>query len=158
MSKVRNKVRFTLWLKPEQECAFSHLGSSPDKSTSEAQHDETCSKRRIRIALQWKDQATINFMSFLNSIFVLYMFVIKSAECKGLHLMVVYLIKSWHSDTFSDLLDHGLVLRKFERSCEHTHVFHPTYHKPGTCQFFFSCKLIMIEVRMQKGATRISIT
>ncbi len=52
MSKVRNKVRFTLRLKTEQECAFRRLGSSPDKSTAEAQHNEACSKRRIRIAHQ----------------------------------------------------------------------------------------------------------
>ena len=58
--------------------------------------------------------------------------------------------------TESDFLDYGLVLRKFERSCEHKHVFHPACHKPGTCQFFFFWKLITIEV--QKGATRISIT
>lgn len=25
-------------------------------------------------------------------------------------------------------------IREFDRSCEHKHVFHPAYHKPGTCQ------------------------
>ena len=46
--------------------------------------------------------------------------------------------------TESDFLDHGLILRKFELA-------------KIICVFFF-WKLITIEVRMQKGATRISIT
>ena len=37
-------------------------------------------------------------------------------------------------------------------------MFHPAYHKPGTCQKLFSWKLIVIEIRMQKAATRILIT
>ena len=54
-----------------------------------------------------------------------------------------------HSDTCSDLLDHGLVLRKFERSCEHKHVFHPSYHKPGTCQNY---SFFLLEVDYDRGA------
>ena len=50
MSKVRNKVRFTLRLKTEQECASRKLGSSPDKSsTAEAQHNEACSKKGLEL-------------------------------------------------------------------------------------------------------------
>ena len=76
--------------------------------------------------------------------------MIHSYNCSDLLVSIV---------TESDYLDHGLVLRKFERSCEHKHMFHPAYPKPGTYQNCFSCwKLIMMEVRMQKEATRISIS
>ena len=74
--------------------------------------------------------------------------MIHSYNCSDLLVSIV---------TESDFLDHGLVLRKFERTCKHKHVFHSAYRKPRTC-LFFSWKLIMIELRMQKGAKRTSIT
>ena len=49
MSKLRNKVRFTLRLKTEQESPFKKLGSSPDKSTAEAQHNKECNKKGLEL-------------------------------------------------------------------------------------------------------------
>ena len=49
---VQGPEQGTLYFMTKQECALSHLGSSPDKSTSEAQHNEVFSKRRITIAHQ----------------------------------------------------------------------------------------------------------
>ena len=53
--------------------------------------------------------------------------MIHSYDCSDLLVSIV---------TESDFLDHGLVLRKFERTCKHKHVFHSAYHKPRTCLFF----------------------
>ena len=65
--------------------------------------------------------------------------MIHSYNCSDLLVSIV---------TESNSLDYGLVLRKFERSCEHKHVFHPAYHKPRTCQ---NCFCFFLEIDYDRG-------
>ena len=65
MSKLRNKVPFTLRLKTEQKSAFRHLGSSHDKSTAEAQHNESLTRHAAKKGLELHTNERTRLLSIL---------------------------------------------------------------------------------------------